>query len=382
MARLFEMHIYTMGTREYATNIMRLVDPDGRFFGDRIIAREEDEIANFKSLKRIFPVNDSTVVIIDDRVDVWANCLNLLQVKPYCFFQGESDINDPITKILKENYQEAAADDDAPLHTDTRKSESDMELVVVGSILRTLHTSFFEVSPKLQDVKTILPMIKSSVLSGKHLVFSGVIPRTINAHEFYLWKMACDFGAVCCPELRVGVTHVIAANTATEKVQRASRMPGVFVVSVQWLVDSLQNWACQPEDKYLLVPVNGDLRDPDASLSHSPSFSSVAVAPDVDLFDDECASIFAEDDDDEEEEEEEGIEDQSSMQQEACPDDEEADLPVSASKKMKRLNVADDAANIAPTAATHHTNESSEYIDFANELEDDLFAESDSALNT
>lgn len=37
----YEMHVYTMGTRAYAVQVCRLIDPDGRFFGGRILSRDE-----------------------------------------------------------------------------------------------------------------------------------------------------------------------------------------------------------------------------------------------------------------------------------------------------------------------------------------------------
>ena len=41
MAAKYEMHVYTMGTRAYADRVCGLIDPDGRFFGRRILSRDE-----------------------------------------------------------------------------------------------------------------------------------------------------------------------------------------------------------------------------------------------------------------------------------------------------------------------------------------------------
>lgn len=38
---MYELHVYTMGSRSYASEIVKLMDPDRRFFGDRIISRED-----------------------------------------------------------------------------------------------------------------------------------------------------------------------------------------------------------------------------------------------------------------------------------------------------------------------------------------------------
>ena len=41
MSEFYEMHVYTMGTRTYADAICRVIDPEGKIFGDRILSRDE-----------------------------------------------------------------------------------------------------------------------------------------------------------------------------------------------------------------------------------------------------------------------------------------------------------------------------------------------------
>lgn len=94
ISEFYELHVYTMGTRAYAANIAKIVDPDKRLFGDRIISRDENGSITTKSLSRLFPVSTKMVVIIDDRADVWPqNRPNLIKVVPYDFFLGIGDIN-------------------------------------------------------------------------------------------------------------------------------------------------------------------------------------------------------------------------------------------------------------------------------------------------
>ncbi|KAI1248273.1 hypothetical protein MGN70_010523 [Eutypa lata] len=91
---MFEMHIYTMGTRAYALNIAKIIDPSQKLFGNRIISRDENGSMTAKTLQRLFPVSTSMVVVIDDRADVWPqNRPNLIKVTPYDFFKGIGDIN-------------------------------------------------------------------------------------------------------------------------------------------------------------------------------------------------------------------------------------------------------------------------------------------------
>lgn len=93
VAQRYELHIYTMATRNYALAIASIIDPKGEYFGDRILSRDESGSLTHKNLKRLFPVDQSMVVIIDDRGDVWQWDPNLVKVVPYDFFVGIGDIN-------------------------------------------------------------------------------------------------------------------------------------------------------------------------------------------------------------------------------------------------------------------------------------------------
>ncbi|KAF7436339.1 Carboxy-terminal domain (CTD) phosphatase [Pleurotus ostreatus] len=92
-ASKYEMHVYTMGTRAYAEEVCAAIDPDSKYFGGRILSRDESGSLTQKSLQRLFPCDTSMVVIIDDRADVWEWSPNLIKVIPYDFFVGIGDIN-------------------------------------------------------------------------------------------------------------------------------------------------------------------------------------------------------------------------------------------------------------------------------------------------
>ena len=93
VSQIYELHIYTMGTRAYAQNIANIIDPERKIFGDRILSRDESGSLVAKNLQRLFPVDTKMVVIIDDRGDVWNWNENLIKVTPYDFFVGIGDIN-------------------------------------------------------------------------------------------------------------------------------------------------------------------------------------------------------------------------------------------------------------------------------------------------
>ncbi len=93
VSKMYELHIYTMGTRAYAKNIAKIIDHEEKIFGDRILSRTESGSMTAKNLQRLFPVDTKMVVIIDDRGDVWKWSPNLIKVTPYDFFVGIGDIN-------------------------------------------------------------------------------------------------------------------------------------------------------------------------------------------------------------------------------------------------------------------------------------------------
>jgi RNA polymerase II subunit A-like phosphatase len=78
----FEMHIYTMGTRNYAEAIANVIDPDKSLFKERILSRDESGSFAIKSIQRLFPCDQSMVVVVDDRSDIWRWSPNLIKVKP------------------------------------------------------------------------------------------------------------------------------------------------------------------------------------------------------------------------------------------------------------------------------------------------------------
>jgi RNA polymerase II subunit A-like phosphatase len=117
ISELYELHIYTMGTRAYAQSIAAIIDPDRKIFGDRILSRDESGSLVAKNLQRLFPVDTKMVVIIDDRGDVWKWSDNLIKVNPYDFFVGIGDINSsflPKKQELKKSVKGKAVSEHKP----------------------------------------------------------------------------------------------------------------------------------------------------------------------------------------------------------------------------------------------------------------------------
>ncbi|KAJ3188821.1 Carboxy-terminal domain (CTD) phosphatase [Gaertneriomyces sp. JEL0708] len=102
MNELFEMHIYTMGSRQYAEKIADIIDPDRHLFKNRILSRDESGSQTMKSVQRLFPFDQSMVIVVDDRSDVWNWSPNLYKIWPFTFFVGTGDINALPTDVIPE----------------------------------------------------------------------------------------------------------------------------------------------------------------------------------------------------------------------------------------------------------------------------------------
>lgn len=426
VSKIYELHIYTMGTRAYAKNIADIIDPEHKIFGDRILSRDESGSSTAKNLQRLFPVDTKMVVIIDDRGDVWKWSPNLIKVTPYDFFVGIGDINssflpkkpgpkpslkaaaisapkppndqtegatgeepqpstngstsqeaeapyiekleastankvsaleqlvamgggdDPATRQAQTTRQDEAltaqledrpllqkqkqleaedaatectvakedgdsgnassssdesSDSDKPKHN--LLQDHDRELFQLEESLHKVHNEFYDIycrqlsaalggrlgqlrggqkrklpSEKSEldlvpDIKTVLPSVKSKVLAGVVIVFSGVVPLGVDVESTDSAILARSFGARIEENVGRSTTHVVAARNRTLKVRKAiKRGKGkIQIVNPQWLTDSINRWSRVDEGPYLLDTEgkNGHHEDDDDILSESES---------------------------------------------------------------------------------------------------------------
>ena len=123
VSKNYEMHVYTMATRAYAQAVCRIIDPERKYFGDRILSRDENYTDKLKSLTRLFYQNTAMCVIIDDRADVWQYSPHLVRVPVFNFFPGAGDIN--ASFLPKQQELVSFAKDKSP--PTPKKAEPDTE---------------------------------------------------------------------------------------------------------------------------------------------------------------------------------------------------------------------------------------------------------------
>ncbi|KAF0701091.1 Aste57867_8388 [Aphanomyces stellatus] len=250
----YELWIYTHGTRNYAEKIAEIIDPEQKIFGARIISRSDTPDIAHKALKFLFPsCDDSMIIVLDDRIDVWKeNYENVFIIEAYHFFNTRAEIN---------NASGKSNAGEIPSHL-----KVDAHLTKARRVLKAVHERFFrpggaidveaQRSGRGRNVKTILLNLRHEVLRGCNIVFSGVIPLGKPPEVDYLWKLAMSFGAT--PSMTMDdfpVTHLIIdpRRLGSKKYMDAKAKENVVVINPQWLVDSASEWSRLDEAKYFVT---------------------------------------------------------------------------------------------------------------------------------
>ncbi|XP_058456191.1 RNA polymerase II subunit A C-terminal domain phosphatase [Malaya genurostris] len=364
----YELHICTFGARNYAHMIAQFLDEDRKLFSHRILSRDEcfNVTSKTDNLKALFPCGDSMVCIIDDREDVWNMAANLIQVKPYHFFQHTGDINappgmskneldgkgvdfkdlinqfpkdkknndsrPPTPKIETDDVREDADQsreeaekvfsvDESPPTEDqkekppeksitnkhnlpekkvvdptegetslkvgkaTKKSKSEQNsklieiedpddyLLYLEHILLKIHQTFYEMydkTKKISDLKKLIPQVKSQVLVGFKLVFSGLVPNSMKLEESKAYHIARSLGAIVTQDLVPDTTHLVAVTFGTSKVHNARKNPAIKIVAPEWLWNCAERWEHVEESLFPLKSSKpSKMRQPPAHC-HSP----------------------------------------------------------------------------------------------------------------
>ncbi|XP_068723249.1 RNA polymerase II subunit A C-terminal domain phosphatase-like [Montipora capricornis] len=208
LSTLYELHIFTMGSRMYAHTIARLLDPKGKLFAHRIRSRDECFNAFSKShdLRSLFPCGDNMVCIIDDREDVWNFAPNLIHVKPYQFFKGVGDINAPPESALAPTNDEQSTSSEKTAEVqethDWDVKDVQVNLSEKGNVEEKIDSDeVFEESNKTEKAK-------GEVLSKVKACVENVVESALNVKK---QESVVDTNE---PVVKVGKTE-----DTTEKVQ-------------------------------------------------------------------------------------------------------------------------------------------------------------------
>uniref|UniRef100_A0A5B7BA20 protein-serine/threonine phosphatase n=1 Tax=Davidia involucrata TaxID=16924 RepID=A0A5B7BA20_DAVIN len=248
-SKLYELHLYTMGNKLYATEMAKVLDPKGILFAGRVISRGDDgdlldgdeRVPKSKDLEGVLGM-ESDVVIIDDSVRVWPhNKLNLIVVERYIYF--------PCSR------RQFGLSGPSLLEIDHDERPEDGTLASSLAVIERIHQNFFShQSLDEADVRNILASEQRKILAGCRIVFSRVFPvGEASPHLHPLWQTAEQFGAVCTNQIDEQVTHVVANSLGTDKVNWALST-GRFVVHPGWVEASALLYRRANEHDFAIKP--------------------------------------------------------------------------------------------------------------------------------
>ncbi|KAJ0404314.1 hypothetical protein P43SY_003227 [Pythium insidiosum] len=278
LSTLYDLFIYTHGTRLYAEEIAKIIDPTGAIFQHRIVARTDTPEMAHKSLKLLFPsCDDRMILVLDDRIDVWKeNEGNVFLIEPYHHFKCTAEINN----ASGQSVLGAGTDDDS-------NASTDRHLAHATRVLQHVHGAFYgtrEISADDQlagrgnDVKQLLLEHKKTVLAGCRIVFSGLWEQGVRRPETrYLWRLAVELGATTSMQMQgFDLTHLVIhpARLETQKHIQARATPGVFVVTPEWMLKSARIWERADETEFLADALKAKLAAQRAARDAAPAATS------------------------------------------------------------------------------------------------------------
>lgn len=116
----------------------------------------------------------------------------------------------------------------------------------------------------------MVPKIRSEVLVGKTLVFSGLVPNQIKLEKSRAYLIARSLGANVTQQLTEETTHLVASTAGTFKVNAARKLPNIRIVSPEWLWTCAERWECVDERLYPLDPKKASKTRQPPAHCHSP----------------------------------------------------------------------------------------------------------------
>jgi len=233
--------LYTMGDEDYTQAVLRVIDPDTKYFRGGICCWRQSESRLRKSLRRVI-CDRRMALVVDDSIDVWAEDLSNL--------------------CLTRRFIGDKLDDG---------------LQLLSGQLSSLHRAFFADAPvegwsfdvaaagsprAAPSVQAVLREQRGGLLAGCTIALTGVVTdqREESLEQQPLCALIRHYGG----ELTLSVdaaTHLVARRKdgwqKSAKIIRALQRQqagatGFYAVWDHWLLDTLSTWQKQTEESYAI----------------------------------------------------------------------------------------------------------------------------------
>lgn len=145
--------------------------------------------------------------------------------------------------------------------------DADDYLLHLEDILKRIHQTFYDAYDKMEsgevpDLKKVIPMVRSQVLRGCKLVFSGLVPTHIKLEQAKAYQIAKSLGAEVTQELEDDTTHLVAVRPGTAKVNAGRRKKNLKIVTPDWLWSCAERWEHADEKIFALNSKGSKNRHP------------------------------------------------------------------------------------------------------------------------
>lgn len=243
LAPLYELSIFTKATRPYLNFLLAALDPDRELFACAISRDDAPELdIDTKVMSLVTDRPLSEIVVFDDRQTVWRECAeNVVRADPYVFLEK------------KMGSLAAAVNNKTCICEDP-----DRQLASISELLKSIHFEYSQ-STDNADVREIIKRVRSRVLKGCRLMFSGVLkedmPELLKQVSSLGGEVSLDEDDLYGPDGQPRVTHlVVAGNVRTKKIYDASKHNGkIKIVHAGWLAHAGSVWRRPREDWFDLT---------------------------------------------------------------------------------------------------------------------------------
>lgn len=264
----FTLVACTQGTATYAKQLLRVLDPTGSLFGERLIAAQdcsiERPVKTIDGVAAFVGVDPKRVLVLDDRTDVWrglndeATRMRIIRVKPYVWFSGYKREDAyrrvwTLKGIPSRIYTNMEFDDKTFLYLDRIGD------IVVEAWHRSLGTMNGDLFPGLR-------LVRREIFGGMRIFLDG-----FESHE--LANECRDAGAILQTEIDESTTHIVTVRpTATAAVELALRRDNILVYTAEWLIECLYCWESLSDDRF--IPEYVDRLRKAVATNNTPQASS------------------------------------------------------------------------------------------------------------
>jgi len=236
MNEIFELHLMSAGSKDYVHKCINIIDPNKKYFGNRITTRE-DFIYNSKAetARQMFPGCEKMVMCLDDRSSNWGKGSSLIQIKPYLYFQKMEYLLEYFHTF---NYEEETTAKKFIMELLTSK-DNDNNLYLLQKVFEHVHEEYFKELKKcvdkhrnfdnLPDVRVIIEKQRQNILN-KSIIY---VSREYNEGKN---KLIEKLGGQEVETFSSDVTLVVTDKCDSKMYGKAK------VVNEEWILDLYYKW--------------------------------------------------------------------------------------------------------------------------------------------